>query len=140
MKKQEHAYVSDKVKAAVQSSPYSTFSMADASEEELVELRKSAVKQHERDLARILSQITENYTNYDIRYTLVLRALLQAKSLGYPCGFRHDAKEPDWPVVTIELPEIGQVSWHMPPSNVAWDGSGEAVCKERCRLFQAAKK
>lgn len=86
-------------------------------------------------LSLLLREIVTHYTNYDIRYILVLKVLVLSKELGYPCGFRHDVSEPEWPIITIELPELGQVSWHMPPSGIAWDKSNETDCKERCLTF-----
>lgn len=73
-------------------------------------------------LYELLLLIRENYTNYELRYDLVLRALLQARELGYQCGFRVDPDEPEWPVIAIVLPDIGEVSWHMPPSGIQYDG------------------
>jgi hypothetical protein len=59
--------------------------------------------------------------DYPRREVLVLKAMLMARHLGYPAGYRIDPQEPDWPVAFIELP-TGQVSWHMPAFPVAWDG------------------
>jgi len=87
------------------------------------------------ELAKILKQINENYTNYDTRYVLVLQALIKAKEMKYECGFRHDPSEPDWPVVVIVLPEFKQVSWHMPPSGIPYDDSSPEECQKRCDLF-----
>ena len=93
------------------------------------------VAKNQKTLAFLLSEIVTHYTDYDVRCVLVLKALLAAKELGYRSGFRHDMSNPEWPVITIELPSIGQVSWHMPPSNIEWDKSNEADCKERCLKF-----
>jgi hypothetical protein len=89
----------------------------------------------ELELAILLKEINNNYTNYDIRYTLILEALLEAKKLNYECGFRLDVTEANWPVVVIVLPEIGQVSWHMPPSGIIYDNSTPEDCQKRCSLF-----
>lgn len=78
----------------------------------------------ERELARLLNKIVENDTNYNKRYILVLEALVCAKRLKYECGFRVDEDMPDWPVISIILPNIGEVSWHMPPSYIEYDGHG----------------
>lgn len=81
-----------------------------------------------KKLADTLTSIEENYTNYELRYDLVLTALLIARQLDYKCGFRFDPDEPDWPVIAIVLPNLGenneesQISWHMPPSNIKYDG------------------
>lgn len=76
---------------------------------------------NEIELAKVLESIEENYTNYDYRYNLVLKALLLARDLKYECGFRFDASEPKWPVIVILLPNIGEISWHMPPCNIIYD-------------------
>lgn len=73
--------------------------------------------------------IEENDTNYQVRYGLVLRALLFAHDLGLPAGIRFDV-DPEWPVVYIELP-TGQVSWHMPQHVVAWDGHDTSTKYQR---------
>ena len=87
------------------------------------------------ELAKLLKSINENYENYDVRYILVLQTLIEAKKLNYKAGFRYDSSEPDWPVVVIELPELGQVSWHMPPSKIEYDNSSPKDCQERCEKF-----
>lgn len=74
-------------------------------------------------LSQLLTLIEVNYTNYHIRYDLVLQALQVARQLKYACGFRVDLNEPDWPVIVIVLPNIGEVSWHMPPSGIVYDNS-----------------
>ena len=81
-----------------------------------------------KKLAATLISIEENYTNYALRYDLVLTALLLARQLDYNCGFRVDSDEPDWPIIVIVLPNLGkngeemQISWHMPLSGVKYDG------------------
>jgi hypothetical protein len=92
----------------------------------------------EKQLAKLLKEVNENYENYDRRYIIVLDILIISKKLGYPCGFRHDASEPDWPVVVVDLPMIGQVSWHMPPSNIEYDNSSVDDCKARCSQYANA--
>ncbi len=37
----------------------------------------------------------------------------------FPGSLEVDPKEPDWPVVIIELP-TGQVSWHVPKAQLEW--------------------
>lgn len=100
-------------------------------------LKKLAVRKDK--LARILAKTVANYTNYDTRYDLVLRALSLARKLGYTCGFRHDPSEPDWPVVVIVLPLHGEVSWHMPPSKIEWDKSTPEDVKQRCMAYGAKR-
>lgn len=76
-----------------------------------------------KKLADILLKIEENYTNYEVRYDLVLSALLVARQLDYKCGFRFDKDDPEWPVIVIHLPVIDKnVSWHMPPCGLKYDG------------------
>jgi len=69
-----------------------------------------------------LKEIKNNDTNYEKRYPLVFKALSQALELGYKAGIRVDPSEPNWPVVQIELLDYGQISWHMPSHEVAYDG------------------
>lgn len=60
-------------------------------------------------LCELLTSIMENYTNYELRYDLVPKALLQARELNYECGFLIGPDEPEWPVIAIVLPYIGEV-------------------------------
>jgi hypothetical protein len=70
---------------------------------------------------RTLHRIDQSeHPDYDKRYNVVLDALLAARRCGYEAGIRIDPKEPEWPVVFIELP-TGQVSWHLPQHAKAWD-------------------
>lgn len=62
---------------------------------------------------------------YGVRYGAVLAAMYAAWKCGFPVGIAIDPKEPDWPVVYIELP-TGQVSWHMPRHIREWDGHDTA--------------
>jgi hypothetical protein len=68
-----------------------------------------------------LKKISENDTQYHIRYSLVFEAMFWALECGLAAGIRIDQAEPEWPVVYIELP-TGQVSWHMPQHPVPYDG------------------
>lgn len=89
----------------------------------------------EIELANLLESIEENYTKYDIRYDIILKALLVARKLEYQCGFRFDSDEPDWPVIVILLPQ-GEVSWHMPPSGIVYDNSfGNSERTKQYSLF-----
>ncbi len=76
----------------------------------------------ETGFKKILAAIVENDTNYDARARLVYGALAMAATLNYPAGIRIDPAEPAWPVIFIELPGAGQVSWHMPQHPHQWDG------------------
>lgn len=60
--------------------------------------------------------------DYDRRNACTFQALSCAFALGYPCGVGFDEKEPEWPVVYIDLPEAGQVSWHTPGYKGTYDG------------------
>ena len=76
-----------------------------------------------KKLAELLVDIEENYTNYEVRYDLVLSALFIARQLDYKCGFRFDPGEPEWPVIVIYLHDIDkEISWHMPPCDMKYDG------------------
>ena len=65
---------------------------------------------------------------------------------GWVCGLRTDPAEPDWPILYIELPQHGQVSWHLPKAEVVgqwpdypgtWDGSDLAEKRRRLAAFLA---
>lgn len=80
----------------------------------------------EEELLQILLKIEDNYTNYDIRYNLVLEAIGIANKCGYKVGFRLDKDLPllekyEWIVVVIHTPEK-QISWHMPVDQIPYDG------------------
>lgn len=106
----------------------------------------------ETELANVLCKITwlESLPtiNYDLRYELVLDALKLAHHLTtakdkdsfekYPSGFRHDPDDPDWPVIVISLPNVGQVSWHMPPSKIPYDGHDNQEKQKRIALYASA--
>lgn len=85
-------------------------------------------------LAHVLTLIEQNDANYDRRYGLVFRALSIALQLGYTAGVRIDPKEPDWPVVFIELP-TGQVTWHVTPHPVEWDNHTTEEKYQRVRAY-----
>lgn len=72
------------------------------------------------ELVPLLKGIVENATNYRLREALIYKALAKASYYGMPCGIRIDPKEPEWPVVFLELP-TGQVSWHVEQHAVDWD-------------------
>jgi hypothetical protein len=85
-------------------------------------------------LAAALAEIERADVDYQRRQWLVYHALELSSLIGYPTGIGMDDKEPDWPVVYIELP-TGQVSWHMPPHPVPYDGHTTREKYSRCRLF-----
>lgn len=82
----------------------------------------------------LLLSIERHDTDYDRRYGMVLRAVSQAHSLGFKAGFRFDPKEPEWPVAFIELP-TGQVTWHVAPHPVPWDGHTTEEKYDRIRKW-----
>lgn len=66
-----------------------------------------------------------------------------AQKAGYVVGLRTDPDEPQWPVLTIDLP-TGQVGWHLPRAEVVgkwpkyekeWDGHTVEEKRERLRKF-----
>lgn len=69
-------------------------------------------------LSDTLKQIKENDKNYEIRFELIIKAMYYANIIGYETGLRCDN---NWPVAIIHLPE-GQVSWHMEPDSIEYDG------------------
>lgn len=73
--------------------------------------------------------------NYADRYRAVLGCLHIATAGGLKAGIRIDPKEPEWPVVYIELP-TGQVSWHMPQHPIEWDGHSTHTKYERIRAWR----
>lgn len=76
--------------------------------------------QYQRRLADILQDIKKNDTNYDVRYNLIIKAMCLASKCEYKVGFRVD-EENKWPIAVIHLPE-GQLSWHMAPDDISYDG------------------
>lgn len=77
--------------------------------------------------------------DYQSRNICVLLALATARNAGYEAGIRIDPKEPDWPVVFIELPQ-GQVSWHLPQHTHEWDGHTTDEKNQRVAAFIAAHR
>ncbi len=83
---------------------------------------------------------------YSDRALVVLLAVTCAADSGLPVHRLIDDKEPDWPVLAIQLP-TGQVSWHIDPVDLAglapierlplgtWDGHTTAEKMERIRAF-----
>ena len=92
----------------------------------------------EQALAYVLNEIVEQDTNHDARYRLVFEAMCVALEIGYKAGIRIDPNEPEWPVVYIELPDLGQVSWHMPQLPQEWDGHSTEEKFDRIRQFSEA--
>ena len=64
----------------------------------------------------------EIQAKYEERNRCLWGAFGFAAAAGWSCGVRIDEKEPTWPVMYIDLPEVGQVSWHLPAYAREWDG------------------
>jgi hypothetical protein len=94
---------------------------------------------YRRNLAYLLTQVSrldaDAEPNYAMREMMLLEALLLARRVGIPAGFRLDPAEPDWPVLLFELP-TGQVSWHMPGHPTPWDGHGAEAKAGRIAAFK----
>lgn len=58
---------------------------------------------------------------YEVRNRYVMSALMYAERAGLACGIGWD-HEVNWPIVFIDLPNAGQVSWHVAPYAGFWDG------------------
>lgn len=87
-----------------------------------------------KDMLRII-EMHDRHKAYDLRNAATFHALHYAILLGYPCGVGFDEKEPDWPVVYIDLPNIGQISWHTPGYPGEWDGHTSEMKYERIWTF-----
>ncbi len=82
---------------------------------------------------------------YFDRNQLVLALGRLALDSGWRAGLRTDPAEPDWPVLYIDLPGHGQVSWHLPAREVevaawpvypgVWDGHDLETKRARLRAF-----
>lgn len=68
----------------------------------------------EAEFYTVLSLIKGQERNYAMLEALVYRAVGLARALGLRAGVRIDAAEPDWSLVCIELPKVGQVAWRCP--------------------------
>ena len=86
---------------------------------------------------------------YTERNEAVALLVALARRLGYPT-YSYTMDDPEWPVVFIELPRIGQVSWHIPMHEMAlffppmqrktsnpWDGHDNR--EKAARLRKAAQ-
>jgi hypothetical protein len=81
---------------------------------------------------------------YRDRNTAVQLAGVLALALGFKAGVTQDHMEPDWPLIVIELPLVGQISWHMNKSDLAtqwpaysgsWDGHTTKLKIERALAY-----
>lgn len=83
---------------------------------------------------------------YSDRNQAAMLAAAIARDFGFEVGLRIDPDEPDWPVLTIVLPKIGQVSWHLPREEARmvaglptfeheWDGHSTEEKRLRIETF-----
>lgn len=84
-------------------------------------------------LANIEECDSQKSVDYKKRTTLVYQALALASSLEYNCGIRVDDLK--WPVVVIELPEIGEVAWHCKASDLVYDNHNTEEKYRRIKDF-----
>ena len=81
---------------------------------------------------------------YD-RNLLALAFARLAQEKGWTVGLRTDPQEPGWPVLYVDIPGQGQVSWHLPAAEVdqagwpcypgTWDGHDLAQKRHRLTQF-----
>lgn len=90
-------------------------------------------------LARI--QHAELKGDYEARNFTIMLLIAEARRQLIPVGFAYDTKQdnPDLEgrriVVYFELPEVGQVSWHLPEYTTPWDGHTTEEKYDRIRRF-----
>jgi hypothetical protein len=93
--------------------------------------------------ASVQEDMTTDQDVYTDRNLLAQLAAQLAERLGYRVWMGTDSKEPDWPVLFIELP-TGQVSYHLPRSEIViklepeaapWDGHSTDEKWRRIRLY-----
>lgn len=90
------------------------------------------------------TQSTSDEAYFD-RNQAVLALARLALDGGHSVGLGIDPSEPDWPVLYIDLPGAGQVSWHLPATEVdlsswprypgVWDGHDVEEKRRRLALF-----
>ncbi len=78
-------------------------------------------------------RLTES-VDYKKRATLVYQALALASSLDYNCGIRFD-NDAKWPVIAIELPNVGEVAWHNRATDLVYEDYTTEEKYRRLRLF-----
>ena len=67
-----------------------------------------------KKLGFVLGDIVYHDKNYDKRDKLVFEAMNRSKNLNYDCGIRIDLDCSEYETVFwIELPDFGEVAWHM---------------------------
>ena len=91
-----------------------------------------------KDLMRALVSLDEQEpVDYEMRNKAIIQLMALCDSQGYKVGIRIDPKEPEWPVVFIELPQVGQISYHLPQHSKPWDGHTTEEKLNRIRRFIA---
>lgn len=101
------------------------------------------VHTQKRKLATTLVYIEAFDAEFAAREPLVYSALAIAKLLGYPAGVRFDTTGENaekWPVVCIDLPDVGEVSWHCPAYPHPFVEYDTKKKYERVRAFAASFK
>lgn len=78
------------------------------------------------------AKVDPDWYRYRARY--LWEAMYLARDAGFGVGVRLDPKEPDWPVLFIELP-TGQVTWHIEAHSWAWDGHDTETKNARVQEF-----
>lgn len=88
------------------------------------------------ELSKKLADIlrTDEAKDYAARNILIYEALPIALHAGLKAGIRIDLNEPDWPVIYIELP-TGQITYHVEPHPISWDGHTTPEKIARVRSF-----
>lgn len=90
-----------------------------------------------------MSETEQVYADRNRAAQLATRLALE---LGYPAGIRASTVDDDWPVVALRLPGVGEVSWHVPQSELLlskerdlyveeWDGHDNAQKAERIASY-----
>lgn len=83
---------------------------------------------------------------YGTRNAYLIGAALSLARAGVPVGITRDDSDPHPVVLTIELPDAGQVTWHLPdspngyglPAGAPWDGHDTATKYERLSTWLTA--
>ncbi len=66
-------------------------------------------------------QVPATTDAYRQRNALVYKALGLATAVSYRTGILPDPAQPEWVIAFIDLPDTGQVSWHLPIYTGVWD-------------------
>ena len=89
-----------------------------------------------RLLAELLFAIVSTEITYNKRMQLIFLAMSKAMDLGYKVGIRYDDDAgTEWPVCCIDLPEVGEVSWHVEGYDKEYTGYDNEEKEERVKQF-----